>query len=305
MIRILITGGSGLVGSSLIRHLTGSYEIFAPSHLELDLNDEKRVDDYFKTNKIDVCIHAAAIVFGLGGHLKQPDEAIFANTRLDQNVFNAVRNNKLKKFIYIGTVAAYGFPYAQLPLREEDFYIGEPHDSEYGYASAKRAASSFCKVLSDAGIPSTYCILTNVYGPNDRFNVSTGHVIPSLIAKASQASSDGEPLSVWGNPETTRDFIFVDDISAAIKQLIDSPFEGIVNLSTGIETSMLEVAEGISKRFGISKIQWEVNKPQGIPKRVVSNKLLKSVINFKQTEFEAGLDQTVEWYKKFKEETRN
>lgn len=305
MKKILITGGSGLVGSSLLRRIQGRYEIFAPSHKELDLNNEKAVDEYLRVHKIDVCIHAAAVVFGLGGHLSNPGEALFANTRLDQNVFNAVRKNGLKKFIYVGTVAAYGFPYVQLPLREEDFYQGEPHESEYGYASAKRAASSFCKVLSDSGIPSIYCILTNVYGPNDRFNIATGHVIPSLIAKGSQAALSGEPLKVWGNPETTRDFIYVDDVAAAIDQLMDSPFQGNVNLSTGVETSMLDVAEGISRKFGIRSIQWEANKPQGIPKRVVSNKLLKSVINFKETDFQTGLDKTVEWYKNFKEEIRH
>lgn len=296
--KVLVTGGSGLVGSAVAKKLRQNYEVLSPSRHDMDLLDSDSVRKYIENNRPDACVHAAAVVMGLGGNLNLPGASLFQNTQMDLNLFKALQTSKVSRVIYVSTVAGYGYPYLRQPLREEDFFKGAPHAGEYGYASSKRLAHAHAEALKSlTGANTSYLILTNIYGPNDRFNIQTGHVIPSLIAKASHASKRATSLEVWGNPDTVRDFVFSEDLGEAIASLLPLAHHGMLNISSGVGTQMQLVAETICHQFGLDVVDWQSNQPVGIPHRVVSNEALCGLIEFKPLNFVTGLEKTIEWYK--------
>lgn len=203
-----------------------------------------------------------------------------------------------KKIFYAGTVAAYAYPYKSMPLLEDDFLSGEPHKGEYGYAIAKRYALSLLNLIESSGGSSfNYGIFTNLYGPNDRFNISSGHVIPSLICKAFTAARLREPLQVWGRAETVRDFIYVRDAARAAIHCMKSDLK-VVNISSGIGTTLGELVSEILENLQEDiSVEWDVSAPIGVEQRVVDNKkLLNSGFELK-TSLIQGLYETMNWYK--------
>lgn len=300
-----MTGGSGLVGSAIAKRLTGKYELLTPSRQELDLLDPTSLDEYINSNDFEICIHAAAVVMGLGGNLSKPGESLSKNTQIDLNLFESLAKSKVNRLIYISTVAAYGHPYSQLPLVEADFFRGPPHLGEYGYGSSKRLAHAHAEAIRVTNkVATSYLVLTNVFGENDRFDQHTGHVIPALIEKAAIAGEKDSPLYVWGKPETTRDFIYSGDLATAVEKLIPLNHHGILNVSSGKSISMSDVVTFISREFGIDRIEWQKDQPIGIPHRTVSNRQLKSLIDFDPHVFDVALTKTINWYKDNKESLR-
>ncbi|MEL6845052.1 MAG: NAD-dependent epimerase/dehydratase family protein, partial [Bacteroidota bacterium] len=199
-------------------------------------------------------------------------------------------------------VASYPFPYSSMPLEEKDFFAGLPHGGEFGYAMAKRHAHAFLDILSkEKDITFTYGILTNLYGPGDRFDIENGHVVPSLVAKANQAANDGTVLNVWGNGEATRDFLFIEDAARAIEHCIKhqehpSLANGLVNISSAQEVSIRTLAECIAQHSGDVPIEFDKSGAVGVPRRVIDNtKLLASGFSG-FTSIEEGIKATCKWY---------
>jgi GDP-L-fucose synthase len=293
-----ITGGGGLLGTALKEVLTEANLAFvAPTSAELDLRDSAAVRDFVDEARPSTLIHLASKVYGIQGNMEMQLEVLSYNTQINDIVFTAISNSAVRKIFFAGTVACYAFPYVDLPLREEMLLSGEPHAGEYGYAASKIHALRYLNVLKrNFGIEYIWGALTNLYGPRDNFRDDSGHVVPSLIRRARSSKVDGIPLQVWGKPCTTRDFLFARDAARAILCLVKAS-SGVYNISSGIETSLEDLASNIATLYELSEpIVWRSDKPVGIPKRHVDNSKLLATGWKAETSLREGLSQTVGWY---------
>jgi GDP-L-fucose synthase len=305
--KILVTGAHGMVGTAIVKALReqGFSNLLEPARSALDLLSSDATDRFFATEKPDYVLHIAAVVFGLGGNLKNQMLSLSQNTIINQNVLMAAAAHRVRKIFFAGTVASYPFPYRSLPLVEEDLFMGLPHHGEFGYASAKRHAYAYLDLMrSDFGIPFTYGLFTNMYGPNDRFDIENSHVIPSLIKKVHEAKRTGTALRVWGNGTARRDFMHVNDAAAAA---VLSLFEhdGLINISSGQTHSMKALVDMLVKVAGFhGDIVWDVNAPTGIVERSVSNDRLRGLGFVARYDLSAGLADAYDWYCKHLSEAR-
>jgi GDP-L-fucose synthase len=297
---ILITGSRGLVGSALGRALRGIEmpNILAPSRAELDLLDADATQRYFSTHRPAAVVHLAAVVFGLGGNLRDQTGILVQNTQINNNIFSAIARFPVRKCFFAGTVASYPFPYKSDVLREAEFFNGLPHAGEFGYAAAKRHAYSYLHLLAnDPGLSFAYGIFTNLYGENDRFNIQDGHVIPSLIAKAYTAAQSNSYLEVWGDGSAERDFLHADDAARAVVAcLAGSDKELLLNISSGTGVSMRTLAECVAGAAGLPGVVYTPTKPTGIPRRVVDNSRMRSLGIEPSVRLEDGIRAVYQWY---------
>ncbi|WP_375452170.1 NAD-dependent epimerase/dehydratase family protein [uncultured Devosia sp.] len=297
--RILVTGSGGVLGRAVLEQLNLNTftNVIAPSRSELDLLDGEKTLDFVQNNRPDVVIHLASVVFGLAGNMKNQMLSIEQNTMLNNNLFSALHKLPPEYVFFAGTVASYPYPYKSLPLREQDFFDGLPHRGEFGYASAKRHAYNYLSLLkSEAGIDFTYGVFTNLYGEGDRFDIGNGHVIPSLVSKAYSCFNDGKALEVWGDGSAERDFLHAEDAARAIVHCVSVVADDLVNISSGTAVTIRTVAETIAEIAGLKAVQFQADKPVGIPSRVVDNGLLTALGFAPAIGLAVGLQRTYEWY---------
>jgi GDP-L-fucose synthase len=297
--KVLITGASGMVGNHVRIALEQipSVKVYCPSRDELNLELRPAVEEYFEKVHPDYVFHFAGRVHGLGGNLMFPIESLSANIRINDSVLTACKADSVKKVFFAGTVASYGYPFESLPLRESDLLLGEPHSGEYGYASAKRIALTYLNLLRDKFSKKfVYGVYTNLYGPHDRFNIVSGHVVPSLVMKIEQSLKDNKPLVVWGNPSTTRDFLFSEDACNAAIHLMECA-EGVINIGSGVESTMKSVIEGLVEISNFQNaVLWDEAKPIGIKKRYSDISVLRASGYLPRFDLKDGLRKTWTWY---------
>lgn len=305
---LLVTGSNGLLGSHFVEAVRQSdfgatVEILTPSRGELDLENPAAVITFFETHRPSIVVHLAAKVMGLRGNLDFQIASMTENLRINESVFLAAAKYPPKKMFFAGTAASYAYPYSKMPLREEQFFEGDVHSGEFGYAWAKRMAYPWLKLLAqDYGVAWTYGIFTNLFGPRDRFLGDFTHVIPALINRAGQPWLKGEAqkvLQVWGNPAITRDFLYAPEAAAAILACVrSSTNEGqLINIASGRETQMGKIAEIIANQFAINEIDWQVDKPVGVSRRYMDISALLKLGFEPKIEIENQLISTIEWYK--------
>ena len=232
---ILITGASGLAGINLKEYLSsqGFNKILAPASAECDLSERQQVLAYFERHKPDYVFHMAGFVRGIMGNMRSQGEAYLKNTLINTHVIDACHQAGIKKIVAMGTAAMYPEPEPAVPLREEDVWKGPPHPSEYGYAQSKRGMLAQLQVYENSyGMPYAFAFCTNLYGPHDRFNTETGHVIPSLVKKFHDARQSKTSVTVWGDGSAHRDFLYVRDAARALHTIMDN-ITGPVNLASG------------------------------------------------------------------------
>jgi GDP-L-fucose synthase len=296
-----------MLGQALIGELVaaGYQNILAPERAELDLLDTQAVKAYMSHHGPHWVFHLASIVYGLLGNMRNQIAAIADNTLINHNVLSAAGAVGVSKIFYAGSVAAYPYPYPALPLREEMFWQGVPHSGEYGYASAKRHALAYLEVLHEAaGIDYCYGVLTNLYGPNDRFDNWNGHVIPSLIHRLHVALRSGDDLRVWGDGSARRDFMHAQDAARAILVGMHN-VTGVMNISSGSTASVREVVEMLVNKVKYRKrIVWQTEMPVGIPERSVCNRVLRGHGFSCTFDLGSGLATTWEWYKRHSQSLR-
>nr|WP_192457791.1 GDP-L-fucose synthase [Musicola keenii] len=299
--KILITGSGGVLGYGLVKALliNGYDNLLTPNRHEMDCLNQDSVDDYLNKNRPEYVFHLASLVFGLKGNLDNQLKSISNNTSINQNVILSCHKFDVKKIFFAGTVASYPYPYIQQPLVEDDLFSGEPHDGEYGYAMAKRHALAFLKILNKYHHTDyCYALFTNLFGENDRFDPVNGHVIPSLIDKAYNSIQNGENvLNVWGRPETTRDFLHNSAAGLAALHAMNH-VSGVVNIASGVETSMGDVVSAIAGCFDNKlSVSWNENAPIGIPRRSVSIERLRNSGFTPDFDLERQISDTILWYK--------
>lgn len=299
--KVLVTGANGMLGRAVCQELedSGIEKILKPSRQELDLTNESSVHNYIRDNKPDYIFHLASVVYGLKGNLNNQLESLIENTKIYSNVLTACGvHHKPKKIFFAGTVASYAYPYKSMPLKEEFFFDGLPHAGEFGYAMAKRHAYAYLELLRQKfDIQFVYGLLTNLYGEHDTFDIENGHVVPSLICKAVAAIEKGEPnFTVWGNPRSTRDFLYIRDAATAAIHCMNRG-QGLINICSGKSVSMKTLAETISHCLdNIAAPIWDPNQPVGIQNRDISASRL-SELGFKaRHELEQGIRNSITWH---------
>jgi GDP-L-fucose synthase len=296
-LKLLITGSTGLLGSSIRTQCEGLFEVSAPSRVELNLEDGVAVAKYISELQPDYCIHTAAHVYGLGGHRLHPNKALFLNSKIDINLISALSETNIEHFVYVGTVASYGYPYLTQPLVENDFMKGVPHAGEYGYAMAKRFGFDLASSLKLNGTSVTYAIMTNMFGPKDNFNDKTGHVIPSLIARGFTALESGSSLQVWGEETDSRDFLYSELAAKRIIQALNGRHDGLLNIGSGKERRIIDVAMIIKDYLGLAHLEMKHGGVNAIHKRTLDISLLENKFGEIPDEFESNLVKTVDWYR--------
>lgn len=264
--KILVTGAGGLVGKNLVAYLheAGFQNVVAADRKACDLSNFQATKSFFEQCWPDYVFHCAGYVNGLMGNLRNQGVAWIQNTLININVVEACHQVGVKKIVALGTVAMYPDPLPSNPLYEECLWQGPPHHSEYGYAMAKRGMLAQLETYRESyGLPFAVALSTNLYGPYDRFNLETGHVVPSLIRKFFEAKQDGKTVTVWGDGSARRDFIYIGDAIRGLHLIMDR-IDGLVNLVSGQTNSIHDVVDVLSKHVGMEgRIQWDTAMPNG------------------------------------------
>jgi GDP-L-fucose synthase len=294
---LLVTGSAGLVGHAL-RQLAPQDAEFL-TRQQADLTDFGSTNTVFSLLRPRRVIHLAAVVGGLGGNMIHSGEYFRNNILLNLNVLEAARLAGVEKLVSFMSTCV--FPdRCQYPLNEASLHLGPPHPSNFGYAYAKR----MLEVQSAAYRNEWNCnfivaIPTNIYGPNDNFSLTEGHVIPSLIHRCHVAMQRGEDLVLWGSGKPLREFVHSDDIARLTLWLLDNYGEDQpIILSSGVEVSIMELAETIADVMGFKgRLIFDSTKPDGqLRKPSDVSKLRRYLPDFEFTPLRKGLEQTVAWF---------
>ena len=296
---ILITGAGGVIGRALFEELKakgGGRPIMAITSAAIDLTDFENTVSFINQYRPEIIYHLAARVSGIMGNLKSQGQAYFDNIRINSNIIEAARISGVKKIVAMGSTAVYS-DIAPLPMREEDIWLGPPHSSEAGYAHAKRGMLAQLQAYYDQyGLDYAFCISTNLYGPHDRFDEHHGHVLPSLISKFYRAAKFGGAVTVWGSGSPRRDFLYCKDAASALR-LIGEDYTGAINMATGTNVSIREIAELIGLIAGSEiEIRWDASKPDGQRLRDYDCSKLRALGFLPKYDLEAGLEETYRWY---------
>ena len=295
--RVLVTGAPGLMGRALTAELRNAgQDVTGLGRADADLRDADAAEAVIARHRPEIVYHLASRVRGIMGHAGTQGDAFLDNIRVNTNVVDAARRAGARKVVAMGSAAAYGDSVA-LPMREDDIWFGRPHPSEAGYAHAKRAMLAQLEAYRDQwGLEFAYCISTNLFGPHDRFDERTGHVIPSLISKFHRAVAAGERVTVWGSGTPTRDFLYVADAARAL-QRIGEAGSGVINLASGHSVSIRMVAELIADTAGYQgEILWDRAKPDGQLRRAYDVSRLRALGIGPARPLGEGLAETYAWF---------
>ena len=297
---VLVTGSKGFLGSFLVKELEKlcPKKIITPSSKELDLRDnsncKKAVLD------VDIVFHLAAHVGGIGLNKERPGDLFYDNLMMGTQLLHEAKNASVQKFIALGTVCSYP-KFSQIPFLESSIWDGYPEETNAPYGLAKKMMLVQSQAYREQyNFKSIVVIPTNLYGPNDNFDPSSSHVIPALILKIDNAKkNNSKSITLWGDGTPTRDFLYVEDASKGIILAADKYDDPLpINLSSEEEISIKQLAELISDLMKFDgEITWDTSKPNGQPRRCVSNKRAEEKLNFKpEISLKEGLRRTIECY---------
>lgn len=297
--KVLVTGSGGVVGTAVLNLLRQlGIETIGVSSSDGDLRDKLFVEELMGTVSPTVVVHLAGRVRGLGGNLGNQGQMFYDNLLINTNVIDASLRHNVQKIVAMGSVAVYS-DRLELPFQESDIWNGAPHNSEYGYAQAKRSMIAMLEAYHEQyGLPYVALLATNMFGPNDRFDLATGHVIPSLIMKFHQAKSGGTPLTVWGSGRPTRDFLYSRDAAGGIVHVIHHG-QGVYNLASGNPISIAELVAVMSDVFAFNgDIFFDTSQPDGQRLRSYNVDRLAELGWSPQTSFRDAIQETADWYAK-------
>jgi GDP-L-fucose synthase len=290
--KTLITGGSGLIG----REFSSNYKM---SSKDCNILNVAEIEELFEKENFDNVIHTAARVGGVLANTNYVYDFFLENIRMNTNIIGVARKRNIKKLI--GFTSTCVFPAdIDYPLTEEKMHYGPPHPSNYGYAHAKRMLDIQIQTCNQQyGTKYFTVIPTNVYGPNDNYHLENGHVLPSLIHRCYNAKRNGEDFEVWGSGAPLREFVFSRDVANICEILLDKYQDTTpVIISTSEEVSIKGAVDMITSILDFKgKVFWNTEKPEGQFRKPTDTTKLKSVIkNYKFTNFEKGLEETIEYF---------
>ena len=288
----IITGGTGLVGSAFIDGTKLSSKHY-------NLISEVQTRKMFMDHKPEIVVHTAATVGGVGANMNYPADFFYNNIMMNTNVINEAYIHGVKKLVcFLSTCV---FPDdVEYPLDETKIHKGEPHFSNAPYAYAKRMADIQIQAYNKQYGTNYFCVIpTNIYGPNDNFDLENGHVIPMLIHKCYLAKKNNTPFEVWGSGKPLREFVSSEDVANIIDLLLEN-YEGTdpVIISNPREYSIKEVVDLIVKYMEFEgEVKWLSDKPDGQFRKPSSNQRLIDIIgNYNFIPLEIGLKETIDWF---------
>lgn len=298
--RVLVTGAHGFLGGHLVDQLKllNLKELRTPTHREFDLRQKNACAEV--TSDIDIVIHLAANVGGIGYNQEFPGTLFYDNLLMGVHLMEEARINKVHKFVALGTICAYP-KFAPIPFNEADLWDGYPEETNAPYGLAKKMLLVQAQAYkAQYGFNAIYLLPVNMYGPGDNFDPKSSHVIPALIRKFVEAKeAEAHEVVVWGTGKATREFLYVEDAARAIV-LATEHFNGSepVNIGAGFEISISELAHQIAKIVGFNgRIIFDTSKPDGQPRRSLDVSRAEKEFGFKaKTQFLEGLTKTVTWY---------
>ena len=301
--KILVTGGAGFLGSSIAEKLKergiNEKDIRIPRSKGMDLRKWENCVEV--VNDIDIVIHLAARVGGIGFNRKFPATLFYDNAIMGIQLMEAARREGIEKFVAIGTVCAYP-KFTPVPFKEEDLWDGYPEETNAPYGLAKKMLLVQSQAYRQQyGLNSIFLLPVNLYGPRDNFDLESSHVIPALIRKFTEALEDNKKeVKVWGTGKASREFLYVEDAARAIilaTEKYNKPEP--INIGAGFEIKIKDLVELIAELTGFDgEIKWDASKPEGQPRRCLDVSKAKKEFGFEaRVDFREGLRKTIEWYK--------
>jgi GDP-L-fucose synthase len=299
--KVLVTGGAGFLGSFVVERLKkeGAKDIIVPRSRDIDL--KKWENCLSVTKDVDVVIHLAAKVGGIGFNRENPGSLFYDNAIMGIQMIEAARQQSVEKFVAVGTVCAYP-KFTPSPFHEEDLWNGYPEETNAPYGLAKKMLLVQSQAYRQQyGFNSIYLLPVNLYGPGDNFNPCSSHVVPALIKKCVDAVRENKKyVDVWGDGSASREFLYVEDAARGIVLAAEKYNKAEpVNLGSGKEINIKDLVSIISKETGYKgEIRWDTSKPNGQPRRCLDVKRAREEFGFEaKTEFREGLKETIAWYR--------
>lgn len=305
--RVIVTGGAGFLGSFVCEKLwtRGAADVIVPRSHAYDLREREAIqqliaDTSEKGKPVDMVIHLAANVGGIGANMKHPGSFFYDNLMMGVQLIHESYKAGISKFVATGTICAYP-KFTPVPFKEEDIWTGYPEETNAPYGLAKKMMLVQSESYrAEYGYNSIFLLPVNLYGPRDNFDLESSHVIPAMIRKCIEArDANAESITLWGDGSPSREFLYVEDAAEGL--LLASEFyneSAPVNLGSGREINIADLAGIIAKATGFAgKIIWDTSKPNGQPRRCLDTNKATEYFGFtSQTSFEDGVKQTVDWY---------
>lgn len=299
--KIYVAGHRGLVGSAIVRNLEdkGYTNIICRTHKELDLTNQEAVRTFFEQERPEYVFLAAAKVGGIHANNTYPADFIYDNLMIQNNVIKAAHDFEVKKLLFLGSTCIYP-KMAPQPIKEEYLLTGALEETNEAYAVAKIAGLEMCKFFKrQYGDNFISCMPTNLYGPNDNFDLKNSHVLPALIRKFHEAKvNNSEVVEVWGTGTPLREFLYVDDMADACVFLMENyDGEQHVNIGTGEEVSIRELAETVKDVVGFEgELVFNTDMPDGTPRKLTTVDKLHGLGWKHKVSLNEGIELAYSWF---------
>ena len=300
--KIYIAGHRGMVGSACWRALEaeGFTNLVGKTSKELDLRGQKAVEDFIRTEQPVAIIDAAAKVGGILANDTYPYEFLMDNMLIQNNLIRSAHENDVPKFIFLGSSCIYP-KFAPQPLKEEYLLTDSLEPTNEWYAIAKISGVKLIEALrKEYGRDYVSLMPTNLYGPNDNFDLKSSHVLPAMIRKFHEAKLNGNtPVVLWGTGSPMREFLHVDDLGQAVLFALENKLdEHLYNVGTGVDLTIKQLAELIQSTVGHKgEIVWDNTKPDGTPRKLMDNSKIQAQGWKSQTQLSTGVETVYKWFK--------
>jgi len=295
--RIYIAGITGMVGSAIFRKLTelGYINIISLPRKNLDLTNQSQVNKFFERYKPEYVFLCAAKVGGIKANNEFKADFIYENIMIQSNIIHSAKQFGVKKLLFLGSSCIYP-KHCQQPIKEEYLLTGELEPTNDAYAIAKIAGIKMCQSFNEQYSTNFISVMpTNLYGPNDNYDLNSSHVLPAMIRKFHEAKLEGkDKVEIWGTGTPKREFLYVDDLADACLYLMDN-YSGsdIINIGTGQDVTIAELAYGVSKVVGYEgKIYFNPEMPDGTPRKLLDVSKLKNLGWEYKTNLKEGIQKT-------------
>jgi len=299
--KIFVAGHRGMVGSALVRRLEAQdfTNLLTRDRSQIDLGDESAVAKFFAEARPDIVILAAAKVGGIKANNDFPVEFLLDNLRIQNNIIRSAHQTGVRKLLFLGSSCIYP-KLAPQPIPESALLTGPLEPTNEAYAIAKIAGIKLCQAYArEYGANFISVMPTNLYGPNDNFDLETSHALAGLLRKAHEAKTRNEKrLVVWGTGEPRREFLHVDDLAAACLLLLEKyDSQEIINIGCGEDVTIRELAELICDVVGFDgELVWDKTKPDGTPRKLLDVTRIRALGWQPRIPLRQGIAKTYEWF---------